>query len=158
MNQAAPPQLSELTDPLDASESPFEDDWNDGRSSSADDVVRHGEVMASLALIYLRHSDAARAMVLGLAAMAMGDLSPATVLTVAESMLLAGDPQQSLAVLSRFDRYETAQTGLSMPPDTAQLAARHYISARVLFRLDDTEGARAALARAREFQQGVVPE
>ncbi|RMC34923.1 tetratricopeptide repeat protein [Paracoccus alkanivorans] len=133
------------------------DTWQSG-TNDADEDGRgaagphrgHGEVLASLGLIYLRHGDPARAMVLGLAAMSMGDLSPKTILMIGEAMLLAGDPQQASAVLSRFDRDD----GLATPPSQAERAARHYIAARIHDRLGETERARAELKQARD----IVPE
>ncbi|MDO5621559.1 MAG: hypothetical protein Q4G24_08835 [Paracoccus sp. (in: a-proteobacteria)] len=112
------------------------------------DTARHGRHLAALALVYLRHADAARAMVLALAAMAMGDLRPQTVLLVAEALLRAGDPRQALAVLSRFDQPEQH---LDSPPQSAHLAARHYLTARVYERLGDRQAARAALDHALEL-------
>lgn len=106
------------------------------------DTARHGRHLAALALVYLRHADPARAMVLGLAAMAMGDLRAGTVLLVAESLLRAGDPRQALAVLSRFD---DPHSQLATDPSAVQLAARHYLEARVHNRLGDDTRARAAL-------------
>ena len=108
-------------------------------------LARHGAILAGLGLVYLRHNDAPRAMVLGLAAMAMGHLTAPAVLLVAEAMLVAGDPAQAAAVLTRLDR----EGGLSAPPTATERAARHYLAARILHREGDAEAARAELARAR---------
>lgn len=126
-------------------------DWGDMEPPPSEPQIamNHGEVLSSLALIYLRHGDPARAMVLSLAAMSMGDLTPSTILIVAESMLRAGDPEQALAVLTRFERGSDQPGALIKQPTPAEHAARHYIIARVLYRRGDNEGARAALARSR---------
>lgn len=108
-------------------------------------IAAHARNLAALGLIHLRHASAPRAMVLGLAAMAMGDLRPGTVLMVAEALLQAGDPAQAMTALARFD---DDQAGLSAPPSDAQLAARHYLTARILLRQWRTDEARAALDRA----------
>ncbi|SMO45112.1 hypothetical protein [Paracoccus laeviglucosivorans] len=139
-----------LDGPLGEGADPFANGWT-FRPDDNDDAEEaplpreHGEVLASLGLVYLRHGDPARAMVLGLAAMSMGDLTPATILLVGESMLLAGDPEQAMTVLTRFDR----DGGLSAPPNAAERAARHYLAARILHRREETEAARAELALAR---------
>ncbi len=119
-------------------------------------LARHGGILAGLGLVYLRHNDAPRAMVLGLAAMAMGHLTAPAVLLVAEAMLVAGDPAQAAAVLTRFDR----EGGLSAPPTPTERAARHYLAARILHREGEGEAARAELARARHIMAeagGPVP-
>ena len=106
-------------------------------------------------------------MVLGLAAMTMGDLRPQTVLLVAESLIEAGDPEQALAVLRRFDDAPAPATEaeaeaddrpapLTAPPTPAQVAARHYLDARALYRQNRPEAARAALDRAIALAEGVV--
>lgn len=121
-------------------------EWAD--TDSDPDLPReHGQTLSALGLVYLRHGDPARAMVLGLAAMTMGDLAPATILLVAEAMLSAGDPEQAMTVLSRFDR----PGATSRPPDRPERAARHYLTARVLHRRGDSDAARAELIRAREL-------
>ena len=130
--------------------------WQDGDEPGTPppppNSQQHGQVLSSLALIYLRHGDPARAMVLSLAGMAMGDLTPSTILIVAEAMLRAGDPEQAMTVLTRFDRKPDQPGALSHAPNQAEIAARHYITARILHRRGDNEGARAALARSREAQ------
>ncbi|WBU57195.1 tetratricopeptide repeat protein [Paracoccus sediminicola] len=107
----------------------------------------HGRTLAGLGLVYLRHNHPARAMVLGLAAMSMGDLRPATILMVGEAMLAAGDPEQALSVLSRFDRDD----GLEETPSQAERAARHYLAARVLYRRGNIEAAQDEMAIARKI-------
>ena len=132
-------------------ENPFSAvDWGgqggEGGPAEPRELDEHGQVLASLGLIYLRHGDPARTMVLGLAAMSMGDVSPPTLLMVAESMLQAGDPEQAMTVLSRFDNPDL----LGRAPTGAERAARHYIAARILHRRGENEAARAELARARQ--------
>lgn len=139
----------------------------------AEGAQAHGVHLSALALIYLRHAAPARAMVLGLAAMTMGDLRPQTVLLVAESLIEAGDPEQALAVLRRFDDAPAAAPApeaeaeaddrpapltapLSAVPTPAQVAARHYLDARALYRQNRPEAARAALDRAIALAEGVV--
>lgn len=135
----------------------------------AEGAQAHGVHLSALALIYLRHAAPARAMVLGLAAMTMGDLRPQTVLLVAESLIEAGDPEQALAVLRRFDDAPAAApeaeaddrpaprtAPLTAPPTPAQVAARHYLDARALYRQNRPEAARAALDRAIALAEGVV--
>ncbi|KGJ19747.1 hypothetical protein [Paracoccus sanguinis] len=135
----------------------------------AEGAQAHGVHLSALALIYLRHAAPARAMVLGLAAMTMGDLRPQTVLLVAESLIEAGDPEQALAVLRRFDDAPAATAEaeaddrpapltapLTAVPTLAQAAARHYLDARALYRQNRPEAARAALDRAIALAEGVV--
>lgn len=131
----------------------------------AEGAQAHGVHLSALALIYLRHAAPARAMVLGLAAMTMGDLRPQTVLLVAESLIEAGDPEQALAVLRRFDdalaaapeaEADDRPAPLTAPPTPAQAAARHYLDARALYRQNRPEAARAALDRAIALAEGVV--
>lgn len=138
-----------LSSPSDAFASGDWQDWQqDGEEPPPNTAAlrSHGQVLASLGLIYLRHGDPARAMVLGLAAMAMDELSPATILLVAEAMLGAGDPEQALAVLTRFDR----AGGMSAEPNPAERGARHYITARILFRRGETDAARTELQHAQD--------
>ena len=111
------------------------------------EIAAHGRTLATLGLIHLRHAGAPRAMVLGLAAMAMGDLRPRTVLMVAEALLQAGDPAQAMTALERFD---DEGAGLSQPPTPAENAARLYLAARVLLRQGRLEEARRALEQAIE--------
>lgn len=117
-------------------------------------TAQHGRTLVALGLVYLRHGDAARAMVLGLAGMSMGDLRPATVLMVADAMLRAGDPRQSLTVLARFD---APAEQMSQTPSAAQVATRHYLEARALWRLEEPEDARAAFTRALEARPAPAP-
>ena len=111
------------------------------------EIAAHGRTLATLGLIHLRHAGAPRAMVLGLAAMAMGDLRARTVLMVAEALLQAGDPAQAMTALARFDE---DGAGLSQPPTAAENAARLYLAARVLLRQGRLEEARHALEQAIE--------
>lgn len=124
----------------------------------AEGAQAHGVHLSALALIYLRHAAPARAMVLGLAAMTMGDLRPQTVLLVAQSLIEAGDPEQALAVLERFDSAGTDDEtrGLSAAPTTAQVAARHYLTARVLHRQGRAEAARAEMDRAIDLAEAAA--
>ena len=110
-----------------------------------------GPVIASLALLYLRHNDPARALALGIAAMKMGAVTPPVALLVATAFLRAGDPEQAAAALSRIDRSESgARPGdLSRPPDDRERAAAALLRAKIRFRLGDVDGARAALEAAR---------
>lgn len=119
----------------------------DSRPDDPVEVAAHGRNLAALGLLYLRHAAAPRAMVLGLAAMAMGDLRPQTVLMVAEALLQAGDPAQAMTALERFD---DDGAGLSQTPTPAETAARHYLVARVLLRQGRADDARAALDLALE--------
>lgn len=120
------------------------------------DPVRHGETLASLALIYLRHDNPSRAMVLALAAMTMGDISPRTLLAAAEAMLRAGDPAQALTVLGRFDGFDDAAPRLiSRAPSQIEQAARHYIAAKALHRQGDVLAARDALSRSHALSQNM---
>ena len=125
------------------------------------DAAVHGRHLSALALIYLRHAAPARAMVLGLAAMTMGDLRPQTVLLVAEALIEAGDPEQALAVLARFDDDPSIDAGsparLDVPATQAQIAARHYLTARVLYRQGRPEAARAEMDRAIELAGVAAP-
>ncbi|MFI0397163.1 tetratricopeptide repeat protein [Paracoccus jiaweipingae] len=136
--------------PARAAGTAFDDDFghhadHGAASGEKPQTARHGRNLSALALVYLRHADPARAMVLGLAAMAMGDLRAQTVLLVAESLLRAGDPRQALAVLTRFN---DPTHGLDGDPRPEQIAARHYLDARIHDRLGDMPRARAALDRA----------
>ena len=119
-------------------------------TETAEQIAAHGRNLAALGLIHLRHDAAPRAMVLGLAAMAMGDTRPRTVLMVAEALLQAGDPAQAEAALDRFDAPPGDPAGLSPPPTGAETAARHYLLARILLRQDRPAEARAALDLALE--------
>lgn len=118
------------------------------------ETARHGRTLAALGHVYLRHGDAPRSMVLGLAGMAMGDIRPQTVLLVADSMLRAGDPAQALTVLSRFDG---APGLLANAPTPAQVSTRHYLEARALYRLGDGEASRLALDRALAARPAPAP-
>ncbi|MBK4214333.1 tetratricopeptide repeat protein [Paracoccus caeni] len=114
------------------------------------DARKHGRILSSLALLYLRHGDPSRAMVLSLAALSMGDARPSALLTLAESLLRAGDPEQAMSVLTRFD--ETDPALIETPATDIQHAARHYIRAKALHRQGDNIGARDALALARDLR------
>ncbi len=127
-------------------------EWAQANFSDSDGVDSgHGRTLARLGLIYLHHGDAARSLVLGLAALAMGDNSPPTMLMIASAFLKAGDAEQAMAALSRFD---VDASKLSRAPSLAERAACDWLRARTLFRLGDRPGAlrmleRAVAARAR---------
>lgn len=148
-----------------------------GNSTDPRVVARHARHLSALALLYLRHAAAPRAMVLGLAAMAMGDLRPQTILLVAEALLQAGDPEQALTVLGRLDldgvpgADPAGQPGAQLPDAMAQpgepqvegpvtdyhLAARDFLTARVLMRRGDVDSAREAFDRAIERASMLPP-
>lgn len=130
---------------------------DDQAEAPSDDpqVQKHGRTLSSLALLYLRHGDPSRAMVLSLAAMSMGDIRPASLLILAEAMLRAGDPGQALTVLQRFDQMDL---GLVAPaPNQVEEAARQYITAKILHKQGDADGARDALAQAHALRAAVEP-
>lgn len=116
--------------------------------------ARHGRTLAELAILYLRHDNPSRAMVLALAAMTMGDTSPRTLLAAAEAMLRAGDPAQALTVLGRLD--DPLRGLVSRAATDTELAARYYIAAKALYRQGDTAAARAALDRSRDLTPTAV--
>jgi len=128
--------------------------WDEAEALSnnliAADARKHGHILSSLALLYLRHGNPSRAMVLALAALSMGDVRPSALLTLAESLLRAGDPEQAMSVLTRFDETDP---GLIDPAATdIQHAARQYIRAKALHRQGDAIGARDALVLARDLR------
>lgn len=102
-------------------------------------------ILGSLALLYHRHGDPARALALGLAAMQAGRITPELGLLVAASFLKTGDGQQTLATLSRF---RDTPHRLSHDPDDTQWAACEMLTAKALYRIGDVAGAQAALTRA----------
>lgn len=127
--------------------------WSLGQSGDSDSVS-HGKTLSALALMYLHHDDAPRALVLALTAFAMGDTSPSTALLLAKALLKAGDPAQVLAVLSRFDG--DAST-LSRAPTETEIAAKSYIAALAHFRLGDKDLAKAEMERMRTIEEDIKP-
>ena len=103
-------------------------------------------LVASLALMYLRHDDAPRALALGLAAMRGGAVPPKLALLVAQAFLKTGDAEQALAVLSRFDGDASL---LSQPPTEAERASMRILRAKAAFRQGDTATAQALLEQAK---------
>lgn len=146
-----------------------------GNSTDPRVVARHARHLSALALLYLRHAAAPRAMVLGLAAMAMGDLRPQTILLVAEALLQAGDPEQALTVLGRLDldgvpgvvdrpdpqlpdaMAAPGEPQVEGPVTDYHLAARDFLTARVLMRRGDVDSAREAFDRAIERASMLPP-
>ncbi len=112
---------------------------------------RAAQLIASLALMYLRHSDAPRAVALGIAAMKLAPASPALALTVGTAFLRVGDADQALAVLSRFDG-DAAR--LSVGPDTLERIAAMTLTAKAYHRLGQPDRARAVLAQAHALRRG----
>ena len=100
---------------------------------------RSAEVIASLATLYFRYNDPARALVLGIAAMKSGAAGPRTALLVASCFLKTGDAEQAAAALEPLE-------GMDLPQ--SERAAFTYLKAKVAFRLSDPERARALLAEA----------
>lgn len=123
------------------------DIWAEASAWSEDSVetddVACGETLASLGLMYLRHGDVSRAMVLGLTALSLGDASPRTALLIADALLKNGDSEQVLAVLSRFSQNTSA---LTRPPTSAETAAKDYLKALALYRSGQPDEARSLLA------------
>ncbi len=113
---------------------------------SADTKSR--DLVATLALIYLRHGQPERALPLGISAMAMGAPTPELALTIASAFLACENPEQADAILSRFFADEPLLDGL---PSELQLAAAHSLSAKIAHRLGDREGAKNALKRAAQI-------
>lgn len=123
--------------------------WAEAAAPSPE-AARHAPVLTSLGLLYLRHGDAPRALVLGLTALAMGDRRPQAALMVADALLQASDPEQALAVLTRFDQPDM----LTPQPDTTQRAACHHLRARALMRQGSREQAAAEMAMATQGTLG----
>lgn len=113
---------------------------------SADTKSR--DLVATLALMYLRHGQPERALPLGIAAIAMGPPNPELALTVASAFLACNNAEQAEAVLSRFWSEDTL---LEVPPTELQLAAAHSLSAKIAHRLGDTSAARLALKKAADL-------
>ena len=108
-----------------------------------------GDLVASLALMYLRHADAPRALALGLAAMKQGPVRAELALLVATAFLRTGDPEQALAVLERFD---FAPDGFPVPPDTDERAAALVLKAKAEHRRGQSMAAQAYLAEAQSLR------
>jgi len=98
-------------------------------------------IISSLAVLYYRHNDPARALAFGLAAMRLGLVTPQVVLLVAASFLKTGDAEQALAALSRFDN---SAARFAEKPTGAQQSAAALLKAKALFRT-------GALTEAREL-------
>ncbi len=128
-------------------QAPPPDLWEEAASWNTDSPpsAESGEILSALGLMYQNHGDCARALVLGLTALSLGDRSPRTALLIADALLKTGDSTQVLAVLSRF---EAGTDALAQVPTVSQTAAKDYLKAIALFRQDDLEGARAALRQA----------
>lgn len=132
------------------SRSPSQNDdlWNEvaywPTRSSTTEGCDSGKVLSSLGLVYLQHGDELRALVLGLSALSLGDASPRTGLLIADALLKKGDPEQTLAVLSRFEG--TAEK-LSNPPNETETKAKDYLKAIALYRCGDLAAAKMALTK-----------
>lgn len=103
------------------------------------------DLVATLALIYLRHGQPERALPLGISAMAMGAPTPELALTIASAFLSCENPEQAEAILSRFFTNEPLLDGI---PSDLQLAAAHALSAKIANRTGDRKAAKEALRRA----------
>lgn len=106
---------------------------------------RDAQLVGSLALMYLRHDDPARALALGLAAMRSEPVPPRLLLLVGTAFLRTGDVEQALAVLSRF---ENGADGLSPSPNTATLQSVQILKAKAAYRQGRPDEARALLEAA----------
>lgn len=112
-----------------------------------------GDLVASLALMYLRHADAPRALALGLAAMKQGPVRAELALLVATAFLRTGDAEQALAVLERFD---FAPSGFPVPPRDEERAAALVLKAKAEHRRGETMAAQACLAEAQSLREGMA--
>lgn len=106
------------------------------------------DVVANLALIYLRHGQPDRAAALGIAAMAFGPITPQLGLIAADAFLRSDEPEQADAILSRF----WTKGMLRSEPDMLQLKAAHILQAKALHKTGDTTGARKELAKASQME------
>lgn len=113
---------------------------------SADTKSR--DLVAALALMYLRHGQPDRALPLGISAMAMGAPNPELALTVASAFLACNNAEQAEAVLSRFWSEEPLLDGI---PSELQLAAAHSLSAKIAHRAGDATAAKIALKKAADL-------
>jgi predicted Zn-dependent protease len=104
--------------------------------------------VAGLAAIYLKHNDAARAIVLSLLAMKLGPPEPYLALIAASAFLRTQEPEQALAVLSRF---ENSAEKLSREPSPLEVAAYELLLAKASYTLGDTTRSVTWLDRARKF-------
>ncbi len=114
-------------------------------------------LIGALALMYLRHDDAPRALALGLAAMQRARVPPPRlILLVASAFLRTGAPEQAVAVLSRLDNPgrpnlpggQNGPDGLSDAISDAEARAVAVLRAKAAFRTGDTDAARTWLAEA----------
>jgi len=110
--------------------------------------TRSRDLVATLALMYLRHAQPERALPLSVAAMSMGAPTPELALTVASAFLACDNPQQAEAVLSRFWSDEPLLDGV---PSELQISAAHSLSAKISHRLGDVAAAREALRKAADL-------
>lgn len=107
-------------------------------------------LVASLALMYLRHDDAPRALALGLAAMRGGPVSPRLALLVAQAFLKTGDAEQALAVLSRFEG--TAEM-LARAPSGEEMRSMRILRAKASHRQGRTSEALEMLEEATQRER-----
>ena len=112
-----------------------------------------GDLVASLALMYLRHADAPRALALGLAAMKQGPVRAELALLVATAFLRTGDADQALAVLERFD---FGPEGFPVPPGRDERAAALVLKAKAEHRRGQSMAAQACLAEAQSLRDGAA--
>lgn len=108
-------------------------------------------VIGNLALMYFRHNDPARALVLSISALQIGPAEPRLVLLVAACFLRTDDAEQALAALSRFDGDASL---LSQPPSEAEQAAARLLHAKALFRSGAHDAARERLHAVRGPMHG----
>ena len=106
---------------------------------------RDAQLIGSLALMYLRHDDAPRALALGLAAMKSEPVAPRLALLVGTAFLRTGDVEQALAVLTRF---ENGAEGMEPSPCRTTLRSVQILRAKAAYRQGRTEEARALLEAA----------
>lgn len=106
---------------------------------------RDAQLISSLALMYLRHDDAPRALALGLAAMRCDPVPPRLALLVTTAFLRVGDVAQALAVLSRF---ENGAEGFATAPCQMTLQSVQILRAKAAFRQGRPDEARAMLEAA----------
>ncbi len=107
--------------------------------------LKSRDLVATLALIYLRHGQPERALPLTISAMAMGPPPPQLALCAASAFLACDNPEQAEAVLSRF---WSDQPLLDGKVTETHLAAAHSLKAKVAHRLGDFEQARQSLKDA----------
>lgn len=106
---------------------------------------RDAQLIGSLALMYLRHDDAPRALALGLAAMKREPVAPKLALLVGTAFLSVGDVEQALAALARF---ENGAAGMEPSPCQNTLRSVQILRAKAAYRQGRTDEARALLEAA----------